>query len=108
MSAQAPGDTADWHLYMVRTRHDALYTGITVDVERRFAEHGADGPRGARYLRGKGPLTLEYVAAIGPKGLALRVEQAVKRLSPTAKRRLVERQPTSGELCDMLGIDGQR
>ena len=33
-----------WHVYIVRTRDGTLYTGITIDVERRLAEQGF-GPR---------------------------------------------------------------
>ncbi|TMQ51857.1 MAG: GIY-YIG nuclease family protein, partial [Candidatus Eisenbacteria bacterium] len=47
-----------WHVYIVRTRDGTLYTGITIDVERRLAEHRADGGRGARYLRGRQPLEI--------------------------------------------------
>ena len=32
-----------WFLYLVRTASGALYTGIATDVERRFAEHQAEG-----------------------------------------------------------------
>ena len=44
---------AEYYLYMIRTRRGALYTGITTDVDRRFAEHQAGGPKAARYLRGR-------------------------------------------------------
>ncbi|MFC2052143.1 GIY-YIG nuclease family protein [Chloroflexota bacterium] len=29
----------DWHLYLVRYHDGSLYTGVTTDVTRRFAEH---------------------------------------------------------------------
>ena len=28
-----------WHLYLLECEDGSLYTGITTDVERRFAEH---------------------------------------------------------------------
>lgn len=73
-----------WHLYVIETAGGALYTGITTDVARRLAEHA--GGRGAKALRGRGPLTLLHQEAVGSRGEALRLEAAVKRLSPAAKR----------------------
>jgi len=37
-----------------------LYTRITTDIARRFAEHREDGGPGAKYLRGRGPLVLVF------------------------------------------------
>ena len=96
---------AVWHLYVVLTRSGTLYTGIACDVERRFAEHAADGPRAARYLRGKGPLVLVYRPEVGTHGSALRAEHAFKRLSRVAKQRLLASRPGGEELLRMLGVD---
>ncbi|GAB2796841.1 hypothetical protein GCM10027040_24240 [Halomonas shantousis] len=70
---------------MIETAAGALYTGITTDVERRFREH-RNGKRGARALRGKGPLTLRHWQTVGSHGEALRLEAYIKTLSPPAKR----------------------
>ncbi|WP_136252970.1 GIY-YIG nuclease family protein [Onishia niordana] len=78
-----------WHLYMLKTAAGHLYTGITTDVVRRFAEH-SEGVRGAKALRGKGPLTLLHHEAVGARGDALRLEAQVKRLSPAGKRAWLE------------------
>ncbi len=76
-----------WYLYLIRCRDGTLYTGVSTDVARRFHAHQAD--RGARRLRGRGPLELVYETAVGDHGLALRVEYRVKRLSRANKERLV-------------------
>ena len=81
----------EWCVYMVRCRDSALYTGVAIDVHRRFSEHGREGARGSKYLRGKGPLQLVYVRTIGSKELALRVESRIKRLRKTQKEDLIER-----------------
>ena len=80
-------DTAagPWHLYILETADGALYTGITTDVQRRLSEHRAG--RGAKALRGKGPLHLVYHQAVGEHGEALRLEAGIKRLSAREKRR---------------------
>ena len=85
MSEQAPaGEAPVWHLYLLETAAGALYTGITTDVARRLAEHAAG--RGAKALRGRGPLTLRHHEPVGSRGEALRLEAEIKRLSATRKR----------------------
>jgi putative endonuclease len=76
-----------WYLYLVRCHDGSLYTGISTDVARRFAAHQAN--RGARRLRGRGPLELVFTRPLGERGLALRVEHRVKRLSRAEKERLI-------------------
>ena len=93
MSEQPPAAEAPvWHLYLLETAGGALYTGITTDVDRRLAEHAAG--RGAKALRGRGPLTLRHREPVGSHGEALRLEAEIKRLSATRKRAwLAARQP---------------
>ncbi len=88
-SAQQPVDCGGWFLYLVRCRNGTLYTGITTDVERRFAEHQEGGVRAARYLRGKGPLELVYTIAAGNRALASTLEYRVKRLTRADKQSLI-------------------
>ncbi|QCF26673.1 GIY-YIG nuclease family protein [Hydrocarboniclastica marina] len=74
---------------MIRCRQGQLYTGITTDVERRLREHSG-GPRGARFLRGRGPLILAYQASVGDRRDALRAEYRVKQLSRVQKEALIQ------------------
>jgi putative endonuclease len=80
-----------WHVYFVRCRDGALYTGIATDVSRRLAEHEQGAGKGAKYLRGRGPLLLVLNKAVGRRGLALRVEARIKRLPKARKEELVGR-----------------
>lgn len=73
----------------MRCRDGTLYTGIATDVRRRLAEHEGPGNRGARFLRGRGPLTLVLTTPVGPRDLALRLERRVKRLSRARKEALL-------------------
>lgn len=73
-----------YSVYLVRCRDGSLYTGIATDVARRIAEH-EDGAKGAKYLRGRGPLTLVYQQEIGDRSLASKIESRIKRLSSTEK-----------------------
>ncbi|MDP1932746.1 MAG: GIY-YIG nuclease family protein [Gammaproteobacteria bacterium] len=78
-----------WFLYLVRCRNGTFYTGITTDVERRFAEHQKGGVRAARYLRGKGPLELVYTIPAGDRALASTLENRVKSLTRADKQNLI-------------------
>jgi putative endonuclease len=78
-----------WSVYIVRCRDGTLYTGIATDVRRRIAEHARNQGRGAKYLRGRGPLKLVFVRAIGARGTALRVESRIKKLPKARKEALV-------------------
>ena len=79
-----------WYLYLVRCANGHLYTGVTTNVARRFSEHQSGGVKSAKYLRGKGPLTLMYQEQVGSQGNALRREIAVKKLSRSQKLALIE------------------
>ncbi|BDX02276.1 MAG: GIY-YIG nuclease family protein [Marinomonas sp.] len=75
---------------MIKTRMNTLYTGISTDVNRRFSEHSGSSKRGARYLRGKGPLELVWSEVVGSKGDALVLEYQVKKLNRRQKQSLIE------------------
>lgn len=72
-----------WFVYLVRCSDDTLYTGIARNVAERIRAH--DAGRGARYTRGRGPLTLCASRRCKTMSEALRLEAAVKRL-PRAKK----------------------
>ena len=84
--AKAPSET--WYLYIVRCADGTLYTGIARDVHARIAAH--DAGKGARYTRGRGPLTLCAVRRFRSKGAALSLEHAIKQLTRSDKERLIE------------------
>lgn len=90
MSRDQDTPAACWHLYVVRTVDDSLYTGIAQDVGRRFREHMDQGPRTANYLRAHRPLTLAFSVPVGGKSLALKVEYHFKRLAKKDKERIVQ------------------
>jgi putative endonuclease len=77
-----------WYLYLVRCGDGTIYTGISNDVPRRLAAHRCG--RGARYLRGRGPLSLARKIRVGAVGDALKAERKVKRMSPARKEKLIQ------------------
>jgi putative endonuclease len=76
----------------VRRRDGALYTGIAIDVRRRVAQHARGGGKGAKSLRGRGPLQIVFEKVIGTRSLALRVEGAIKKLPKARKEALIVRE----------------
>lgn len=77
----------NWFIYLVRTGAGSLYAGISTDPERRLRQHQSG--KGARALRGKGPLTLVWRQGVADKGEALRLEYRLKQQSKAFKERLV-------------------
>ena len=77
-----------WKLYILRCGDGSLYTGITVDVEARFAQHS--NGTGAKYTRGRGPLELVYVEECEDHSQALKREYQVKSLSKNDKLKLIQ------------------
>lgn len=92
------GDSG-YSLYILRCRDGSLYTGIAIDVAKRLTEH-ASGNRGAKYLRGRGPLQLVFQQVLGDRSTATRAEHRVKRLDRSQKEALVA---GAASLKDYLG-----
>jgi putative endonuclease len=78
-----------WSLYIARCGDGTLYTGIARDVGARIAAHNAG--KGARYTRGRGPVTLAAQARCATHGDALRAEAQVKALPRDCKIQFVLR-----------------
>ena len=71
------------YVYMLRCKDDSLYTGWTNDLEHRLQMHASG--KGAKYTRGRGPLTLVYTEELADKESALRREHQIKALTRTEK-----------------------
>lgn len=76
-------------VYIVECSDKTLYTGYTVDVEKRLTEHNAG--RGAKYTRGRAPVTLRYVEAGDSRSWGLKREIEIKRLSHEQKCALIQK-----------------
>jgi putative endonuclease len=74
-------------VYVLRCSDGSLYTGYTTDLPRRIAEHNEG--KGAKYTRGRGPVSLVYFEQLADRSSGQKREQAIKRLSRAAKEALV-------------------
>ncbi|HZX96936.1 MAG TPA: GIY-YIG nuclease family protein [Myxococcales bacterium] len=72
-----------WCVYVIRCGDGTLYAGITNDLEQRIAAHRSG--RGARYTRGRGPLTLLHQEPARTRSAALKREYQLKRMRREAK-----------------------
>lgn len=80
----------NWSVYLIRNRFNALYCGVTNDLERRFHQH-TEG-KGAKALKGKGPLHLVWHQSGLDKSTALKAERYIKSLQKGQKEALVSAQ----------------
>lgn len=72
-----------WFLYVLRCGDGTLYTGISVDVQRRLRQH--NNGRGATYTAARRPLQLLACWRYRERGSAQRAESAFKNLARPSK-----------------------
>ena len=89
--------TTEYSVYIVRCGDNTYYTGIAADVGRRLGEHQTSA-RGAKYLKGRGPLSLVFSATIGDRSAASQVEYRIKKLRRVHKEALIDGRATLAEL----------
>lgn len=80
--------SAVWSVYLLRCRGGRLYTGISTDVARRYAQHVRG--TGAKFTRAHPPEALLAQRACESRQAAHRLEYQIKRLSAEAKQALVQ------------------
>jgi predicted GIY-YIG superfamily endonuclease len=76
-----------WTVYVLRCKTGELYTGCTIDLERRLREHNSG--TGSKFTRSRLPVAVVYREELGGRSEALRRERAIKAMTRTQKLRLV-------------------
>lgn len=76
----------EYYTYMVRCADGTLYTGWTVDVEKRVAAHNAG--KGAKYTKSRRPVQLVWSRSFPTKRDAMHWEWKIKQWSRTQKEAL--------------------
>ena len=77
-----------WYVYIVECTDLSLYTGITLDVDRRVKEHNHSA-KGAKSLRYKRPVHLVYSEKYNSHRDAARREYEIKQWKREEKRKLI-------------------
>lgn len=80
----------NWYVYMILTKKDRLYTGISTDPERRFYEHLMDRKKGAKFFRSDSPEKIVFLEEYESLSEALKREIQIKKLSSNQKRSLLQ------------------
>ena len=73
----------NWSVYLLRCSNNALYCGVTNNLQRRVHQHNAG--KGAKYTKVFGPVSLVAWKSGFSKKEALKVEDFIKQL-PTIKK----------------------
>lgn len=72
-----------WCVYILKCRNNALYTGITNNLERRLKEH--EQGRGSKFVRSWRPFDLVKIIPCENTNEARRLEHALKKLTRREK-----------------------
>ena len=77
----------DWKVYIISCSDNSLYTGITLDIDRRFSEHASQ--QRAKYFRGRKPGKVVYLESGHTRSTASKREAAIKKLLRVDKLKLI-------------------
>ena len=79
-----------YYTYILRCADGSLYTGITTDLARRFAQHSSGrGRSGAKYTASRHPVAYECAFSSSDRSTASRLEYKIKSLCRSDKLRLI-------------------
>lgn len=76
------------YVYIVMCGDNTLYTGYTVDVDKRMIAH--NNGTGAKYTRSRLPVKLKYIEMFDSKSDAMKREYEIKQLTRSEKFKLME------------------
>ena len=79
-----------WHVYLIQCKGGSIYTGITTDVNRRFAEH--KNGKGGHYTSSKKVVKVTYAEEHPDRSLALKREAQIKGWTRKKKLALISSQ----------------
>jgi putative endonuclease len=74
-------------VYILECSDGTLYTGWTNNLNKRLDTHNSGN--GAKYTRGRLPVKLVYTETIAERGLALKRERQIKKMTRAEKLTLI-------------------
>ena len=77
-----------FYVYILKCNDNTLYTGYTVDINRRIETHNKG--LGAKYTRGRLPVEIVYQELYESKSQAIKREIEIKKMSRLEKLNLIE------------------
>ena len=94
-----------YYVYMLRCIDNTIYTGITVDVDRRMKEHFSKNEKCAKYTFTHSAKKLEAVWETDNKSLASKLEYAIKKLTIVKKEELIKNKELKTVFSNNTKID---
>lgn len=79
---------ATWVVYIIQTTSGKLYTGITNNMDRRFANH-VSGERGAKFFHFSKPERVVFQETHPNRSEATKREIEIKKMSRLQKQNLI-------------------
>jgi len=80
--------TPDWWVYLLRCADDTYYVGVARNLAQRLREHNGERRGGARYTRGRRPVSLYAAHSCADRRAATQLEWRTKRLPRAQKMTL--------------------
>lgn len=80
------------YLYVLQCKDNTYYTGYTNSIEKRIKKHNEG--KGAKYTRGRIPVTLVYKQEFETKEKAMQAEYQFKKLNRKQKEMIIRREST--------------
>lgn len=77
-----------YYVYILERCDKSLYTGYTNHLEKRIKAHNEG--KGAKYTKGRRPVSLVYFESFQTKSEALKREYAIKQFSRKKKLELIK------------------
>lgn len=90
------------YTYLVKCADGTLYCGWTNHLEQRVKAHNAG--KGAKYTKGRRPVTLVYYETFETRQEAMRREAELKRLDRQKKWELIKTHPTCSVISAQSGV----
>ncbi|NTV78912.1 MAG: GIY-YIG nuclease family protein [Clostridiales bacterium] len=76
------------YTYIIQCSDGTLYTGYALDINHRLEAHNSG--KGAKYTKGRLPVSLVYYEVFETKKEALQRERQIKKLDRIGKIRLIQ------------------
>lgn len=77
-----------FYVYILKCSDDSLYTGYTVDLEKRLITHNRG--KASKYTRGRLPVELVYYEELPSKSDALKREYEIKQMERPKKLKMIK------------------
>jgi len=80
-----------YFVYILECSDKSLYTGITIDINKRLKEHNTSD-KGAKYTKARRPVKLVYFEKSPTRSSASKREYEIKKMSRIKKIQLIDKE----------------